>query len=873
MSWFRLRLRRHSVEKRLDRELRFHIERQIEDSIAAGMSLEEARRKACLDFGGLEQIKEDCRDIRCPRWFRDLIQDLRHGARLLRRKPGFTVLAATTLALGIGANTAIFSVINSVLLLPLPYSDPGQLVQIREIDPKRASNDASPADFVDWRNLSRSFEGMTAIWGMSINLTGGEYPEQVLAMTVTSDFFRVFGARPARGRIFLDREYDAPFWPRPDKPNAHYPAIILSHGLWQRRFGGDPGLIGKALTIDGRQVTVAGIMPADFRFDEIPGLGTAECWIPGNWEENEYPAVRQFIVVGRLGAGVTRSQAQSEMDVIAGLLSKKRPRENTGWGVSLVPLQEIVVGPVRYELMVLFGAVGFVLLIACANIANLLLTRAVARQREVAVRAALGAGRLRLMRQLLTETLLLSVSAGVLGLMLARWSVTGLIALAPADLPRLAEISLDGRVFMFTLLISLAAGLASGAAPAWKVSKADWSNALKEGLTTSMGKRRRWLHDALAVAQIALALMLLVGSGLMIRTFIRLQSVELGFSPQNVLTAAVPAFRRGRSAAEAVEIYQRLMDRVRTIPGVLHAGMGVIPLRAGGSNLFFPDGQGEGIRCEADAPSPGYFRALSARLIAGRLFTDQDGRDSQPVAIVNRTAAQTMWPGQTAIGKRLAYDTSRWMVTVVGVIEDIRMSNLESPSKPRVYFPLAQSRATFPGTMVVQTRGDPLELVGALRQALKAVDGETPLGRVATMEELLSRLLARRRFIAALISSFSIIAFVLATVGIYGLLSYTTSTRTHEFGIRIALGASAVDVLKLVFRQGLPLVILGELLGLGGALALNHVMAALVWGVTTTDPATYLAAMGAWALIALFACYLPARRATRVDPLVALRCE
>ncbi len=871
MRWFSFLFRKQASDRQLDKELRFHLEQQIDEYIALGITPEEARRKARLDFGGLEQIKEDCRDTRCPRWFRDLVQDLRYGARLLRKKPGFTTLVVATLALGIGANTAIFSVINSVLLLPLPYSDPERLVQIREIDPKGASHDASPADFVNWRNLSRSFEGMTAIWGMSINLTGGEYPEQVLAMTVTSDFYRVFRAQPARGRAFLEQEYNVPFWPRPDRPNAH--TIILSHGLWQRRFGGDPGLIGKALTIDGRQVTVVGIMPADFRFNEVPGLGTAECWIPGEWDENEYPAVRQFIVVGRLRVGVARSQAQSEMNVIAGVLGKKRPKENAGWGASLVPLQEIIVGPVRNELLVLFGAVAFVLLIACANIANLLLTRAVARQREVAVRAALGAGRLRLMRQLLTETFVLSISAGALGLMLARMGIAGLIALAPADLPRLAEISLDSRAFMFTLLISLAAGLACGAAPALRVSKAELANALKEGLTTSMGKRRRWLHDALAVAQIALALMLLVGSGLMVRTFIRLQSVELGFNPQNVLTASVPAFRRGRSSAEAVAVYQRLMDRVRTIPGVLHAGVGVIPLRGGGSNLFFPDGQGEGIRCETDAPSPDYFRALSARLSAGRLFTEQDGRDAQAVAIVNRTAAQVMWPGQSAIGKRLAYDTDRWKVTIVGVIEDIRMSNLEGSPKPRVYVPLTQSKATFPGTMVVQTKGDPLELVGALRQALKAVDGETPLGRVATMEELLSRLLAPRRFIAALISSFSILAFVLATVGIYGLLSYTTSTRTHEFGIRIAFGARAVDVLQLVFRQGLALVILGELLGLVGALALNQVMTTLVWGVTTTDPVTYLAAIGAWALLALFACYIPARRATRADPLVALRCE
>lgn len=877
--------RKSHLENEMDDELRFHLEHQIEDNIKAGMNPQEARRAALIAFGGVEKIREECRDTRRVRFFQEFRQDLRHGFRILFKSPTFTVGALLAIALGIGANTAIFSVVDAVLFRPLPFEEAERLVSLYEenLPQNRKRAGVSPANFVDWKARSQAFEGIAAIGARNLNLTGPDEPEQILGMLVTADFFRVLRARAALGRVFLPEEYDSPAAAalgqsvrRAEEAGTNRAAVILSNGLWQRRFGGRQDAIGSLIELDGRQVTVVGVMRRDFAFTEMPGWGTAECWIPQSYRENENPKFRQYIAIARLKPSVALKQAQAEMEVIAQQLEAKRPEANNGWKVEVVPLRDTVVGDTRRELLVLWGAVGFVLLIACTNTANLILARATARQREIAVRAAMGASRRRLIQQLLTESTLLAMLGGLAGFTVAAWGIQGLLALAPENLPRLNEIRIDARVFGFALLLSLITGSMAGVLPAMKLSKTEVIGSLKDNPATSVTDHR-WLRNALAVAEIGLALVLLIGAGLMFRSFLRLQALHLGFNPQNVLSIGLNPRRKPyqRDLTRDRALRGDVVERVKGIPGVEAAAVGGIPLTSGAGVVFYPEGKTEGIRGGFDAPSPDYFRVLQIRLLKGRSFTDADVERTLTVAVLNRAAADRAWPGENSIGKRFTFDDVRkepW-ITVIGVVENVRTGGLEIEPRPEVYLPLEQSRIVIPGNMLIRTKRDPLQVLADVRSAIRTVDKDMPLTRIATMEQRLSRAMAPRRFNFVLIGTFSVLAFLLAAVGIYGIVAYNTTRRTHEIGVRMALGAEKQDILRMILHEGALLFALGECFGLAAAFALNRTIASMLFRITPTDPSTYVGVSLLWAAVVFLACYIPAWRAARVDPMVALRHE
>ncbi|HEY2981865.1 MAG TPA: ABC transporter permease, partial [Anaerolineales bacterium] len=810
----------------MDEELRFHLEKQIQDNIKAGMSAKEARDATLRAFGGVEQVKEQCRDSRGIRLLEELGRDLRYGARALLRSRGFTLSALLALTLGIGANTAIFSVINGVLFRPLPFEAPERLVRLFEENLTRGRSRAgvSPANFVDWKIHNQAFEGIAAIAGRRFNLTGGQEPEMILAMLVTADFFPVLRAQPIQGRVFVREEYEAEaarafgmVVRQGEEQATGEVAVILSYGLWQRRFGGRQDIAGGVIELDGRRARITGVMPRDFAFTGIPDWGAADCWIPQAYAENENPGGRYLSVFARLKPSVSLEQAQSEMQVTARRLEARRPVANAGWGVRALPLHETIVGAIRKELMVFWGAVGFVILIACANTANLLLARAATRQREMAVRVSLGASRRRLVQQLLTESILLAVVAGQAGFLMAAWGVRGLLALAPENLPRLEEIGLDARVFGFTLLLSVITGAFSGLVPALRSSKSDLSAALKEGGSASAGPGRRWLGSALVVAEIALALMLLIGAGLMLRSFHRLQAVELGYNPRNVLTVGLNLSRNKNRTLRSFN--QDLIDRIENLPGVQWAAAGGVPLQGGVDHAYHAEGAREAVPCGLDAPTTNYFRALGTPLLKGRFFADSDREGNLPVAIVNRAAADRSWPGEDPIGKRLTFDApakGNW-ITVVGLVENMRSTGLESEPRPEIYLPLAQSQIVRPGNILLRTDGDPLAILPALRSVVRSLDKDLPLSRIATMEQRMARATARRRFNLILMGAFSALAFVLATVGVYSVMAYTVSQRTHEIGIRMALGAREQDILGTIIGEGILLFLLGMSFGLAAA--------------------------------------------------------
>lgn len=814
-----------------------------------------------------------------------LWQDLRHGFRLLLKSRVFALGALLALALGIGANTAIFSVVDGILFRQLPYDEADRLVRLYEenLQLNRSRSSVSPANFVDWKARSRAFEGIAAIAARRFNLTGGEEPEQILAMLVTFDFFSVLRARPTIGRPFRADEFTSPgaaalgVSVRRGEENAAGPAtVILSYGLWQRRFGGKPEAIESEIELDARRLTVIGIMPRDFAFTEVPGWpGKVECWIPQSYRENENPRFRYLNVIARLEPRVSLDRAQAEIQAIARQLEEKRPKENRGWRATVVPLRESLVGDARRQLLVLWGAVGFVMLIACANTANLLLARATARQREIAVRAAIGASRRRLIQQLLTEGTLLAVAAGVAGFILAVWGIKFLISLAPENLPRLDEIRIDLRVFGFTMLLSLITGSMAGILPALRLSKTDFNTALKEGGPSS-GRERRWLGNSLVVCEIALALVLLIGAGLLLRSFLRLEELNLGFNPKKVLTIGLNLQRDAfRNITTVRAFYRNLLERIETIPDVDSAAAGQVPLMGVAGWAFQPAGNSESIRCDFDAPSPHYFRALQIPLLKGRTFTEADTEGAPAVAVLNRAAADRAWPGEDPIGKRITFEDpgkGRW-ITVIGVAENVRMAGLELEPRPNVYLPLAQSRYVTPGNLVIRTKRAPIDALPAVRSAIRSLDKDMPLSRIATMEQRLSGAMAPRRFNFLLIGTFSALALMLATVGVYGIVAYNVTRRTHEIGVRIALGAQKNDILRLILGEGALLFLIGEGFGLAAAYAMNRTIASMLFGITPTDPTTYTMMSLLWATVVLLACYIPARRAADIDPVVSLRHE
>jgi putative ABC transport system permease protein len=811
-----------------------------------------------------------------------LLQDLRYGARMLLKKPGFTLIAVITLALGIGANTAIFSVVNAVLLRPLPYAEPGRLVALWESNTQRpmSRNAISYPNFFDWRAQSQSFERMASYYTIPMDLTGIATPVNLRGATVSPDLFATLGVKPLLGRWFIAEE---------EKPGIR--AAIISHSLWQRQFGGDPNIVGRSLTLGGRPYNVVGVMPIGFQFPIE--ASPVEVWVTssvdGEKTDPKEPAQyenrgSQFLVaVGRLKPGVTIEQAQAEMNVIAGKLEKQYPDFNTRSGVRLIPYHNDLVYDYSEALWLILGAVGCVLLIACANVANLLLARATARYKEIAVRAALGASRRRVIRQLLTECLLLSLVGGLLGLLLAWWGTEALVKLIPEDMPRLAEINLDRWVFGFTLLISVVTGVVFGLAPALQASKIELTEAMKEGSRGAGGGRGR-LRSALVVAEIAIALVVLIGAGLLLQTFSRLQQVDLGFKTGNALTASVilPIARYPKNE-QITAFYQALLERVKAMPGV-EAASAIAPLPLSG-DMFRISFEVEGRNIpKGELPSShfrsislDYFSAMNIPLLAGRAFTERDNASAPGVVIVNKTFANRHFPNENPIGKHIKPGVSAegepvWR-EIVGVVKDVKhRQSLSRDYEPEYYVPHAQ--IPFNGmSLILRTTNDARSLARSIQQEVQALDRDAPVYRIKTLDQYLGVAVAQPKFNALLLSLFAGLALLLTAIGLYGVMAYAVIQRAQEIGIRIALGAQTGDVLKMVLRQGLKLTTLGLAIGLAAAYALTRYMQSLLFGVKATDPSTFAAIALLLIAVALMACWIPAKRATKVDPMVALRCE
>jgi putative ABC transport system permease protein len=806
-------------------------------------------------------------------------QDIRFGFRTLLRSPATSAVALLTLALGIGANTAIFSVVNGVLLEPLPYPDPDALVVVLESNPglgfPRFS--VSPPNFDDWRHQNQVFESMAAISRGRFNLTGGDRPEAVPGEQVTPELFRVLGVQPVLGRGFLPEEG------RPGGPKV----AVLSHGLWQRRFGSDRAALHRQILIDGESFTVIGVMPPGFEL-----RSQTQIWLPLPWDFTPDSRGGHFLsVLARLKPGVSLEKARTEMKAIAARLEQQYPDSNHGWTTEVRRLHDALVEDVRPALVLLLAAVAFVLLIACANVANLLLARLAAREREIAVRTALGAGRARLVRQMLTESLVLFFVGGVLGLLLAAWATRVMMALYGEGLPRRQAIALDGRVLLFTLLLSLVTGLVFGLVPALSATSGGLFGALKEGgRAVAGGARGRLLRNLLVVGEVAVALVLLVGAGLLLRSFARLRAVDPGFHPQGVLTAEITLPDQKYEPAERQIAFTReLLDRLRAIPGVQSADT-VFPLPLGGNGFVLafavqgrPDtsSQDSSLHANIRLVTPDFFRTLGIRLLQGRAFTSHDDPQSVPVIVVNKTMADRIWPGESPIGKRITFgDTQKpdvqWM-EVVGVVADIHHRTLDQDPGSEVYWPQLQNPVGGQLSIVLKTAGEPTKLAGAVRAAVRAVDSDLPVDRVRPLESVVAEALAGSRFQSVLLGIFAGAALLLAAIGVYGVISYSVAQRTHEIGIRMALGARRPEVLGLVIRQGMALVLAG--VGLGLALAvlllawLSERLAKFIYGGSAFDPLPLIAVPLVLLAVALLANWLPARRATRVDPLVALRYE
>ncbi len=802
-----------------------------------------------------------------------LWQDLRYGARMLLKNPAFTAVAVIALALGIGANTAIFSVVNGVLLRPLPYPQPEQLAMVWLDNRRQNIRDdiTSYPNFLDWRDKNHTFQGMSGVRNLTVNLTGVGEPEELRGASVAANFFQLIGVNPAQGRGFTAEEEQL----GKDK------VVILSNGLWRRRFGGDAGILNKTISLNGEQYTVIGFMPPGFQFPS-----KAELWTPLAPNERLRAARGAFWlpVVGRLKPGVTRAQAQADMDVIGKQLEQDYPNINAGYGVNVVPLHEQLVGNIRRTLWVLLGAVGFVLLIACANVANLLLARAAARQREVAVRSALGAGRWRIIRQLLTESVLLSVVGGALGVLLAWWGLEMLLKLSPANLPRLDNIHLDARVLGFTLGLSLLTGLLFGLAPALHTSQLELGETLKEGGRSGSGSRRtQRVRNAFIVAEIALTLALLIGAGLLMRSFWHLQQVSPGFRTDHLLTLQLSLPRtKYPEGAQAVAFYQQLQERLAALPGVESASAVskiMMPRVTNSSNFTIEnrpqDPRAQQLELPIDITQPNFFQTMGIQLLRGRTFTPQDARGQPDVAIVNETFVKRYFPNEDPLGKRFTFGDSnnnpQW-ISIVGVVHDTKRQGLDEPVRMESWLPHAQNPSRSM-QVVVRTKSDPLALAGVVREAVWALDRDLPIPKLETMEQVLSESVAQRRLSMLLLSIFATVALLLAAVGIYGVMSYVITQRTNEIGIRVALGAQAADVLKLIMGQGMKLTLLGVGLGLVATLLLTRLMVSLLFGVSATDPLTFAGVALLLIVVALLACWIPAWRATKVDPMVALRYE
>jgi putative ABC transport system permease protein len=802
-----------------------------------------------------------------------LVQDLKYGARMLAKNPGFTLVAMLALALGIGANTAIFSVVNAVLLRPLPYQDPDRLVFISEHTEQVPDMSVSYPNFLDWQRQNQVFDEIAAFQGQNFNLTGVDRPERLSGWNVSANFLTALGIKPFLGRDFLPQE---------DQPGGP-PVVVVTYGLWQRRFGGDPGLVGRALTLNGRSYTVIGILPASFKFAEVSGAADIYASLGLNADQmknrGNHPGI---YVIARRKAGVSLEQARAQMLTIARGLVQQYPDTNTGNGVVVISMREELVEDVRPALLVLLGAVGLVLLIACANVANLLLARAAAREKEIAIRVALGAGRLRILRQLLTESILLAAAGGGLGLLLGYWGIDGLTTLIPSDFRDVVTISVDRWVLGFTLGVSLLTGLAFGLMPAIHASRSEVSDSLKEGGRSSASASHQRFRSILVASEVALALVLLASAGLMLRSIGRLLAVDPGFNTDNVLTmrVALPEAKYPKDV-QVVAFYKQVLERIRALPGVRSASV-VRPLPLTGDGWqtdFYLEGRpmpapGQTPNSDFHMIDPDYLRVMGIPLLKGRAFTEADDDQALRVVLINATMAQRYWPGEDPVGKRIRVGRGamRFWATVVGIVGDTKQYGLERNAKTEFYLPYLQ-RSVHSMELVVRSATDPLGLVTAVRSSVEAVDPDQPVYGVRTMAQYLAESVASRRTTMLLLGVFAGLALILAAVGIYGVMAYAVVQRTHEIGVRMALGAGRGDVLKLVVRSGLVLAFAGVAVGLIAALGLTRLMSSLLFGVRPTDPVTLGAVALLLTAVALLASYIPARRATRVDPNVALRYE
>jgi len=806
-----------------------------------------------------------------------LWHDLRYGARLLAKKPGFTVVAAVALALGIGANTAIFSVVNAVLLTPLPYKDADNLVVVWEKGPKNDQNVVNPANFMDWNEQNSVFTEMAASLDQNAVMIGDGEPEEIPSQVATTNLFSLLGIDAILGRTFS---------PDDGKPNQTR-VVVLSYGLWQRRFGGDPTIIGRKLNINRAEAIVIGVMPAGFSWHIKKGSLTAkvaEMWSPFVITNEMRTRHGRFMTVAaRIKPEVTFEQARSEMNVIGARLEQQYNDFNANWGVNVVPLRTQFTGELRSALLVLLGAVGFVLLIACANVANLLLSRAAARQKEMAVRAALGASRARILRQLLTESILLAGIGGAAGLLLALWGTDLLVSLSPREMSALQQVRISTPVLGFTFAVSLLTGIIFGLAPAYEATRLNLHESLKEGgKNIGGGTRGHRLRSAFVITEIALALVLLVGAGLLVRSFNRLQSVDPGFNAKNVLTMRISLpLRKYDSDRKRIDFFRQAIEQIKALPGVEAAGATNFLPFAGphAGTLVEIEGRpklppGQGLTSGSCVTDANYFGAMQIPLKRGRLFTEQEATEMRHVVVINEAFAAKNFPGEDSLGKRVTVymKDDNVPTEIIGIVGDNKHMGLDEDVEPMAYWPHPELAYPFM-TLVIRTHGEPASVAAAARNVIQTLDGEQPVADVRTMESLLADSVARARFNTLLLTIFAVVALVLAAVGIYGVMSYAVTQRTHELGLRMALGAQTSHVLSLIVRQGMMMAAAGVGIGLVAAFALTRILATLLYGISATDPLTFLVIASLLTGTALLACYLPARRATRVDPMVALRYE
>jgi predicted permease len=872
---------RGRIETELDKELRFHLEQQIEANLATGMAPAEARYAALCRLGGVAQIKEECRDMRRTEYLENVWQDLRYAARTLGKSPGFTAVVLLTLALSIGANSAIFSVIDGVLLKPLPYPQANRVVRLFFSSHEYPKFPLNPFDFRDLRARSHSFQALAAFTRGDVQLSGSGEPVFLAGFRVTAGYFRVLGVVPARGREFN----------RKDELPGNGRVVILSDRTWRRQFAADPGVVGRKITLDSQPYTVLGVMPPGTEhpgneYHALPFGDSVGAWRPFTFEGD--PNQRGYHImeaIGRLKPGVTPAQAQAEMNTLITEIGREHGGY-TDWHMLVVPLYKVIVGPDERLLLVLLGAVGLVLLIACGNVANLLLARATSRQREIALRAALGAPRSRLILQMLTESLLIALAGAGLAIALALGGVRTLVLLLPAGFPRAGSIHLNGAVLGFTLLIAVFTGLIFGLAPAHEAAHADPQQGLREGGhgRTAGGSRVR-LRNALVVVEMSLASVLLIGAGLMLRSFVNLLRMNPGFKPEHVLTASLSLPDTNyKTAAAIAHFYDQLTTRLSALPGVKAAGAGTdLPWTGYDENVggFTIEGKspppGEEFHARYHAATPRYFRALGTPLVRGRFFTESDNQLAPQALIINETMARLYWPRQDAVGGRITFSDKPkpkdWM-TVVGVVGDVKDRPDANGAEPAFWFPVLQESFPIPQmSLALRSDSGTARLANELRREVHRLDPALAVAELRLMDQIADAGVATARFAFFLVGLFAALAIVLAAIGIYGVMSYSVNQRTHEFGLRVALGAQRKDVLRLVISQGAKLTLVGVGVGVTGAFVFSRVLKHLIYGVSAADPLTFAAVFVTVAAVGLGACYVPARRATAADPMRALRAE